>query len=80
MSEVDNDKIADELDKYLSAANKNYSVARSKALAGVKVNVVSPSVFQEWSSAKKKKGGQVKMERVMGADKFEEWETFVKNN
>jgi hypothetical protein len=78
--DTDNDKIAELIDAYLSEANKNYSVARSKALAGVKVNVVSPKVFHEWSNANKKKGGQVKMERVMSEDKFEEWETFVKNN
>lgn len=77
MSEPDTDKIAQELDDYLAEANKNYRVARSKALAGVKVTVVPPNVFHEWSSAKKKKGGQVKMERVMGEEKFAEWESFV---
>ena len=34
-------------------------------------------VFSEWSGANKKKGGQVKMERVMGEDKFKDWEAFV---
>lgn len=69
--------IAQHLDTYLSEANKNYKVARSKALKGVKVNVVSPDIFYEWSGANKKKGGQVKMERVMNEEKFEEWETFA---
>lgn len=78
--DADNDRMASELDSYLSEANKNYRVARSKALAGVKVNVVSPNIFYEWNSANKKKGGQIKMGRVMRQDKFEEWETFVKNN
>src|SRR5690606_34561303 len=58
-------EIADELDKFLKEANKNYSVARSKALKGVKVTIVPPSVFYDWSAKNKKKGGQVKMERVM---------------
>ena len=65
------------LDEHLKEANKNYRVARSKALKGVKVNVVSPSVFHEWSGANKKKGGQVKMERVMNEEKFKTWEEFV---
>ncbi|WP_282142775.1 GH3 family domain-containing protein [Cellulophaga baltica] len=65
------------LDEHLKEANKNYRVARSKALKGVKVAVVSPSVFHEWSGANKKKGGQVKMERVMNEEKFKTWEEFV---
>ena len=73
----DNTKIVEALDGYLKTANKNYKVARSKALEGVKVSVVKPEVFADWSGANKKKGGQVKMERVMGEDKFKEWEAFA---
>lgn len=73
----DNTKIVEALDSYLKSANKNYKVARGKALEGVKVTVVKPEVFADWSGANKKKGGQVKMERVMGEDKFKEWETFA---
>jgi len=69
--------IASALDNSLQAANKNYKVARTKALEGVKVNLVKPDVFYEWNGKNKKKGGQVKMERVMGEEKFEEWEVFV---
>ncbi|MBU2997706.1 GH3 auxin-responsive promoter family protein [Cellulophaga baltica] len=76
---LDEDKVIVELDKHLKEANKNYKVARSKALKGVKVTIVSPQVFHEWSGANKKKGGQVKMERVMGEDKFKEWEDFASN-
>ena len=74
---LDIGKVVDELDSYLKDANKNYKVARSKALKGVKVNLVAPNVFHEWNGANKKKGGQVKMERVMGEEKFKEWEDFV---
>jgi hypothetical protein len=56
------DKISDSLDEFLKEANKNYKVARSKALKGVRVKLISPSVFYEWNAANKKKGGQVKME------------------
>jgi len=69
--------IVETLDRYLKSANKNYNVARGKALEGVKVTVVKPSIFYDWNGANKKKGGQVKMERVMGEDKFKEWEAFV---
>ena len=74
---LDEQQIVESLDNFLKEANKNYKVARSKALKGVKVTLVKPSVFHEWSGANKKKGGQVKMERVMKADKFKEWESFV---
>ncbi len=71
------DKLITVLDNHLKEANKNYKVARSKALKGVKVHLVNPEVFYAWNAKGKKKGGQVKMERVMGEDKFSEWEKFV---
>lgn len=76
-SSVDENKLAEALDTALKGANKNYKVARGKSLKGVKVTTVSPKVFHEWSGASKKKGGQVKMARVMGEEKFAEWEEFV---
>lgn len=75
---LDTVEIANKLDNALKGANNNYEVARAKALKGVKVKLIKPAVFHEWSNHNKKKGGQVKMERVMGEDKFETWETFVK--
>ncbi|AVI49811.1 GH3 auxin-responsive promoter [Pukyongia salina] len=74
-----NEDLANALDSSLKDANKNYKVARNKALKGVKVTTVKPEVFYEWSAANKKKGGQVKMEQVMGEEKFSEWEEFVSN-
>ncbi len=76
--QVADHEIAETLDVFLKKANKNYRVARSKALKGVKVRIVDPEIFHEWSAASKKKGGQVKMERVMSEEKFEGWEKFVK--
>ncbi|WP_036150630.1 GH3 family domain-containing protein [Maribacter forsetii] len=75
----DAEAIAEKLDESLKAANKNYKVARSKALKGVKVFTIDPTVFHDWNDFNKKKGGQVKMERVMKEDKFAEWEAFVKS-
>ncbi|MCW8980034.1 GH3 auxin-responsive promoter family protein [Altibacter sp.] len=75
---TDPKKLSEALDEALKEANKNYKVARSKALKGVKVTTVSPNVFYEWNARNKKKGGQVKMERVMNEEKFADWEAFVK--
>lgn len=75
--EVDEKELAEALDESLKNANKNYAVARNKALKGVEVVKVSPDVFYEWSGANKKKGGQVKMEKVMNEEKFAKWEKFV---
>ncbi|WP_430429631.1 GH3 family domain-containing protein [Maribacter litoralis] len=76
----DPNEIAEKLDASLKAANKNYKVARSKALKGVKVFTINPDVFYSWNDSNKKKGGQVKMERVMKEDKFAEWEAFVEKH
>jgi hypothetical protein len=75
---ADDKDIANSLDEFLKDANKNYRVARSKALKGVKVTVIPVEKFYAWSDQNKKKGGQVKMARVMKEDKFKEWEEFVK--
>ncbi|QCW99588.1 GH3 auxin-responsive promoter family protein [Aggregatimonas sangjinii] len=74
---AEEDSLVEALDEFLQSANKNYKVARSKALQGVKVKRIDPDIFYEWNAKNKKKGGQVKMERVMGEDKFAEWEAFV---
>jgi len=75
---IDAEQLSSALDEALKGANKNYKVARSKALKGVKVTTVAPDVFYEWNAKSKKKGGQVKMARVMNEEKFAEWEDFVK--
>ncbi|CAN5341673.1 GH3 auxin-responsive promoter family protein [soil metagenome] len=75
---ISNEELSKALDESLKDANKNYSVARSKALKGVKVKTISPGLFHEWNAANKKKGGQVKMEKVMNEEKFAEWEKFIK--
>lgn len=77
--DVDEQAISNALDEALKEANKNYKVARSKALKGVKVKVISPEKFYDWNALNKKKGGQVKMERVMNEDKFKDWEAFIDN-
>lgn len=76
-SALNEEEIANTLDVLLSEANNNYKVARTKALKGVKVTIVPTNVFTEWNGHQKKKGGQVKMARVMSEEKFKEWEDFV---
>ncbi|UAB81096.1 GH3 auxin-responsive promoter family protein [Marixanthomonas sp. SCSIO 43207] len=78
-SNVDEDTLALALDEALQEANKNYKVARGKALKGVKVTRIDPNVFHEWNAKNKKKGGQVKMEKVMDEEKFSDWQDFVKS-
>ncbi|PVW13491.1 GH3 family domain-containing protein [Marixanthomonas spongiae] len=74
---IEESKLSEVLDTALQKANKNYKVARGKALRGVKVTTVPPSTFHEWNAKNKKKGGQVKMEKVMDEEKFKEWEDFA---
>lgn len=50
-----------------------------KALKGVKVTTVNPNIFHEWNAHNKKKGGQVKMEKVMNEEKFDKWLKFIKD-
>jgi len=75
----DHKKVASALDDFLKDANNNYAVARSKALKYVRVSLIKAEHFYEWNAKQNKKGGQVKMERVMGEDKFREWQAFVEN-
>lgn len=74
----DTSEAAQKLDEILSSMNKNYRVARSKALKDVKVEIVPTDLFYQWSERSKKKGDQVKTPRVMDEEKFTEWEAFAR--
>jgi len=78
-TDTDEKALAEALDEHLKSVNKNYNVARSKALKDVIVSVVSPDVFYQWNEREKKKGGQVKMPRVMKEEEFNEWQEFNKS-
>jgi hypothetical protein len=73
-------EVGEALDTFLKGINKNYRVARSKALKGVRVKLLEPETFYEWNARNKKKGGQVKMERVLDDEKFGEWVQFLKES
>ena len=71
------EEIAGRLDEILMEENKNYRVARGKALKDVEVKIVAAKVFYDWIEVVKKKGGQAKMPKVMKEADFAEWEEFA---
>lgn len=77
IGQADEAKMAMALDEGLQDANKAYKSARGKALKAVEVVILSPEVFYQWNALNKKKGGQVKMEKVMKDDKLSQWEAFL---
>lgn len=75
--EIDAVKAAQQIDEELCSNNKNYKVARTKALKGVEVEVVPIEQFYNWSEEYKKLGGQAKIPRVMKEDAFNEFREYV---
>ncbi|WP_375582586.1 GH3 auxin-responsive promoter family protein [Cyclobacterium xiamenense] len=65
------------LDRFLKEANKNYEVARKKALESVEVVVIPAEAFIAYNEKQKKKGGQTKFPRVMKEAMFLDWESFL---
>jgi hypothetical protein len=70
-------KVADILDKHLRTLNKNYNVARNKALKSVEVKLIPVDMFYKWSEETKKLGGQVKIPRVMKEEELLVFEKFI---
>src|SRR5690606_31016227 len=77
--ELSSEEIAAFLDRELSETNKNYQVARKKALKGVRVEFVPAERFYQWSETTKQLGGQTKIPRVMKEQDFLEFEMFMNN-
>ncbi|MCF0056586.1 GH3 auxin-responsive promoter family protein [Dyadobacter sp. CY356] len=73
----DFNKVAESLDNALQISNKNYKVARGKALKGIEVVLISDTLFHKWSEETKKLGGQVKIPRVMKEEDFLEFEAYI---
>ena len=65
------------INKELSENNKNYQVARSKALKGVLVEAVPVEHFYKWAEAFKKPGGQDKILGLMKEEDFEDFRNYV---
>lgn len=75
--DIDTKKAAELIDAELSSNNKNYAVARTKALKGVEVEAVQIEQFYAWSEEFKKLGGQAKIPRVMKEEAFNEFRDYV---
>lgn len=74
---VDPIKAAALIDNELCENNKNYKVARGKALKGLEVKVIPVANFYRWSEEYKKLGGQTKIPRVMKEDDFKKFEQYI---
>ena len=74
---VDENEAATFIDQELSDNNKNYKVARGKALKGVQVKIIPTAHFYKWSQEFKKMGGQTKIPRVMKEEDFNEFGEYV---
>ncbi|MFT6871873.1 MAG: hypothetical protein ACJAVN_000877 [Roseivirga sp.] len=70
-------ELAEALDEKLKHLNKNYRLARSKALKGVQVDLIPSHLFRDWSEKNKKKGGQIKTARMMSEEDLEAFGEFV---
>ena len=66
----DPETLSEDLDAALKEANKNYAVARSKALKGVKVSFLMKEAYTDYLAQSKQKGGQVKTPKVMGEERM----------
>jgi len=75
--EIDSENFKNLLDENLQQANKNYKVARSKALKHMKLKVISKNVYHDYLGQKKKKGGQIKTPKVMKAERMNDFIKFI---
>ena len=76
--ELDGERAVTILDEHLQGANKNYKVARTKALKGVRAIVTDADDLYAFLEQTKKKGGQIKFPKVMPAEKLTELLEFLK--
>ncbi len=70
VSDLEPAALAEKLDELLKEANKNYAVARSKALKGIDVKVISKDLYTDFLAYTNKKGGQTKTPKVMKEGKM----------
>jgi hypothetical protein len=69
---IDEEKAKQRLDEILQDLNKNYKVARSKALKDIRVKAAASRQVYDWLASRKKKGGQIKMPKVMKSEMMED--------
>lgn len=74
--EIDREKFATLLDDHLKSHNNNYKVARNKTIDAIEVRTISKSGYSNYLEKTNKKGGQVKIQKVMRAEKMSEFLSF----
>lgn len=72
------DRAREVLDNHLKEANKNYKVAREKALKDIRVRVEPAERLYAFLEQTKKKGGQIKFPKVMPEEKMKDLLAFLK--
>lgn len=72
-------QFANQLDEKLKDANKNYAVARSKALSGINVKVINKELYYDYLEITNQKGGQLKTPKVMSEEKMQSMIQFVES-
>jgi len=75
-NKIDNEKFVDLLDTHLKSHNNNYKVARNKTIDRVSLQVISTEQYDDYLEKTRKKGGQVKTQKVMKAEKMKEFLAF----
>ena len=76
-AKIDNEFAAQRLDEILQF-NKNYSSSRSKVLKYVTLQTIPDEVFYDWLGEGKSKGGQMKVPKVLSAERMKDLVEFVK--
>ena len=77
--EVNEKAFCQKLDSSLKEANKNYGVARSKALKGINVKAISKETYHDYIAQGKKKGGQIKTPKVMDEERMQGFLNFIQS-
>ena len=75
--ELDPEQAKHVIDEHLREVNKNYAVARKKALKDLRVQVVPADRLYAFLEQTKKKGGQIKFPKVMGEEQLRELLAFL---
>jgi len=77
VSTIESDHLAEKLDELLQATNKNYVIARSKALKGVSVKIICKDQYTAFLASINRKGGQTKTPKVMTEEKMKALLQFI---
>ena len=74
---VDKELVKKLLDEKLCEINDDYQVERKSALKNIIINEIPLNKFYDFMSSKGKMGGQNKFPRVMNANQYSEWKSFL---